>query len=283
MAKPGRSSGLNREELTMPYRYPASRRLFAGLIASAFVFGATPAVWAGSATGAATEWTQLANNAQLIDLLKSSGIQVDNQITQIGQLAEQIQNQLKIYENMLQNTSQLPDHIWGQVEGDLNRLRDIVKQGQSISFSMANADDVLKQRFQSYADLKTNLPNAESFSSSYQSWSDTNRDTIASTLKAASLTADQFGSEEGTMTSLRGMSESADGQMKALQVGHQIAAQQVAQMQKLRGLVSQQMTMMGTWLQTEQTGKDLAQARREKFFNADVRTVPTGQKMEPRW
>nr|WP_244714035.1 P-type conjugative transfer protein TrbJ [Rhizobium cremeum] len=205
-------------------------------------------VHAGSATGAATEWTQLANNAQLIDLLKSSGLQVDNQLTQITQLAEQIQNQLKIYENMLQNTAQLPDHIWGQVEGDLNRLRSIVDQGQSISFSMGNADDVLQQRFNSYADLKTNLPNAESFSNTYQSWSDTNRDTIGSTLKAASLTADQFDTEESTMTSLRSMSESADGQMKALQVGHQIAAQQVSQMQKLRGLVSQQMTMMGTWL-----------------------------------
>lgn len=267
----------------MPYRNPISNRLLAGLMTGVVVFATIPAAQAGSATGAATEWTQLANNAQLIDLLKSSGIQVDNQITQIGQLAEQIQNQLKIYENMLQNTAQLPDHIWGRVEGDLNRLRSIVEQGQGISFSMANADDVLKQRFKSYADLKTNLPNAESFSSSYQSWSDTNRDTISGTLKAASLTADQFDSEEDTMSSLRGMSESADGQMKALQVGHQIAAQQVAQMQKLRGLVSQQMTMMGTWLQTEQTDKDLAQARRQKFFNADVRTVPAGQKMEPRW
>ncbi len=76
------------------------------------MFATIPAARAGSATGAATEWTQLANNAQLIDLLKSSGIQVDNQITQIGQLAEQIQNQLKIYENMVQNTARLPDHIW---------------------------------------------------------------------------------------------------------------------------------------------------------------------------
>lgn len=68
----------------------------------------------GSATGVATEWTQLANNAQLVDLLKSSGLQVDNQLTQISQLAEQIQNQLKIYDNMLQNTARLPDHIWGR-------------------------------------------------------------------------------------------------------------------------------------------------------------------------
>ncbi|MBB3525960.1 P-type conjugative transfer protein TrbJ [Rhizobium laguerreae] len=265
----------------MPHRY--SNRWLACLAAAALTIGAAGAVQAGTATGAATEWTQLANNTQLVDLMKSSGIQVDNQLTQISQLAEQIQNQLKIYENMLQNTAQLPDHVWGQVESDLNQLRSVVDQGQGIAFSMGNADDVLQQRFQSYADLKTNLPSNATFSSTYQSWSNTNRDTIASSLKAASLTADQFESEEDTMSSLRSMSETADGQMKALQVGHEIAAQQVAQMQKLRGLVSQQMTMMGTWLQTEQTDKDLAQARREKFFNAEVKSVPEGQKMEPRW
>jgi type IV secretion system protein TrbJ len=267
----------------MPHRYSTSHNWLSSFAAAVIMMGSTTPVRAGAATGVATEWTQLANNAQLVDLLKSSGLQVDNQLTQIRQLAEQIQNQLKIYENMLQNTAQLPDHVWGQVEGDLNRLRSIVDQGQSIAFSMGNADDVLQQRFKSYADLKTNLPNSESFSSTYQTWSDTNRDTIASTLKAASLTADQFDSEESTMSSLRGMSESADGQMKALQVGHEIAAQQVAQMQKLRGLVSQQMTMVGTWLQSEQTDKDLAQARREKFFAPANRGIPAGQMMEPRW
>ncbi|PSJ51342.1 P-type conjugative transfer protein TrbJ [Pseudaminobacter soli (ex Li et al. 2025)] len=220
---------------------------------------------AGTVMGSATEWTQLANNAQLIKLLESSGVQVDNQLTQIGQLAEQIQNQLKMYQNMQQNTAQLPAHIWGQVERDLNQLRGIVGQGQGIAFSMGNADDILQQRFQSYADLRKNLPNGEDFSTTYQRWSNTNRNTIASTLKAANLTADQFDNEEDTMNRLRGMSESADGQMKALQVGHQIATQQVAQMQKLRGLVSQQMAMMGTWLQSEQADKDLAQARREEF------------------
>ncbi|MGO7345307.1 P-type conjugative transfer protein TrbJ [Rhizobium johnstonii] len=267
----------------MPHRYSGSNRWLACLAVAALTIGAAGSVQAGTATGAATEWTQLANNAQLVDLMKSSGIQVDNQLTQISQLAEQIQNQLKIYENMLQNTAQLPDHVWGQVESDLNQLRSIVDQGQGIAFSMGNADDVLQQRFQSYADLKTNMPDNATFSSTYQSWSNTNRETIASSLKAASLTADQFDSEEDTMSSLRSMSETADGQMKALQVGHEIAAQQVAQTQKLRGLVSQQMTLMGTWLQTEQTDKDLAQARREKFFNAEVRSVPEGQKMEPRW
>ncbi|WP_371507051.1 P-type conjugative transfer protein TrbJ [Agrobacterium sp. NCPPB 925] len=239
--------------------------------------------YAGGVTGQATEWTQIANNAELISLVGKSAEQVNNQIKQISQLAEQIQNQINIYNNLLQNTAQLPDHIWGQVENDLKKLQSVVAQGQGIAFSMGNVDDVLKQRFQSFADMKSNLPDGQSFSSSYQGWSDTNRDTIAGTLKAASLTSDQFSSEESTMSSLRSMSESADGQMKALQVGHQIAAQEVAQMQKLRGLVSQQTTMMGTWFQSEQAQKDLAQVRREQFFNAPTNDIRGGQTMEPRW
>ncbi|CAN7616038.1 P-type conjugative transfer protein TrbJ [Devosia sp. LjRoot3] len=238
---------------------------------------------AGVLTGNATEWTQILNNAELINLTGQSAEQIQNQVTQIGQLAEQIQNQIRIYENMLQNTLQLPDHAWGQVEADLSRLQQLVAQGNGIAFSMGNIDDVLKQRFQSFAEFETGLADGESFSDSYQSWSDTNRDTIAATLRAAGLTADQFASEEATMAQLRTMSESAVGQMQALQVGHDIAAQQVAQAQKLRGLVSQQVTMMGTWYQSEQAAKDLAQTRREEFFSYTPPASTGGQQMEPRW
>lgn len=253
------------------------------IVASALAIALPLSASAGGVTGQATEWTQLANNAELISLVGKSAEQVNNQITQISQLAEQIQNQINIYNNMLQNTAQLPNHIWGQVESDLKNLQNVVAQGQGVAFSMGNIDDVLKQRFQSFAEMKSKLPDGASFSSTYQNWSDTNRDTIAGSLKAANLTAEQFSSEESTMSSLRSMSETADGQMKALQVGHQIAAQQVAQMQKLRGLVSQQMTMMGTWFQSEQAQKDLAQARREQFFSGTEHDIRGGQTMEPRW
>lgn len=259
----------------MLHRFSKTHRLLMVAALSSALVLPDPAN-AGSATGAATEWTQLANNAELIKLLESSSVQVENQLTQISQLAEQIQNQLKIYQNMLQNTAQLPNHIWGEVESDLKRLQSVVSQGQGIAFSMGNADDILKQRFPSYADLKTSLSDGTSFSSTYQSWSDTNRDTIAGSLNAASLTADQFETEESTMASLRSMSQSADGQMKALQVGHQIAAQQVAQMQKLRGLLSQQMTMMGTWLQAKPDRQGPGAEEKREVFR-------TRGKRNPRW
>lgn len=237
----------------------------------------------GTATGAATEWTQLLNNAELVSLVGQSGQQISNQLTQITQLAEQIQNQLNIYKNLLQNTAALPKHVWGDVENDLNRLRDIVDQGQGIAFSMGNVDDVLKARFKSYSDLKTGVAGGADFSGSYQSWSDTNRDTIAGSLKLAGLVAEQFDSEEDTMRELRSFSQSADGQMKALQIGHLIAAQQITQMQKLRGLVSQQMVMTATWLQSEQTSRDLAQSRREQFFKSTSPPMTGGKRMQIEW
>ncbi len=237
----------------------------------------------GALGGGATEWTQMLNNSELIALVGKSAEQVNNQIKQITQLAEQITNQLNIYKNLVQNTAQLPARIWGQVAGELNKLKTIVSQGQGIAFSMGNLDDVLKQRFKSFADFKSNLPDGSSFSQTYQNWSSTNRDTISGTLRAAGLTADQFSTEEATMSQLRSQSESADGQMKALQVGHSIATQQVAQMQKLRGLVSQQMTMMATWYQSEQAEKDLSQARRQEFFKSTAPSTSVGQEMRPRW
>lgn len=262
-----------------------SSRIARLAVASSLIAGLMnpTAVSAGAVTGNATEWTQLLNNAELVGLTGQSAEQIQNQLTQITQLAEQIQNQIRIYENMLQNTLTLPAHVWGQAEADLRRLQQLVAQGQGIAFSMGNIDNVLKQRFQSYAEFKTGLENGESFSDSYQSWSDTNRDTIAATLRAAGLTSEQFGSEETTMAQLRSMSETSVGQMQALQVGHEIAAQQVEQAQKLRGLVAQQITMMATWYQSEQAEKDLAQTRREEFFNASPPATTGGQEMEPRW
>jgi len=267
----------------MRHRFSPPHRLTAAAAVLVMTAVAPGTALSGAVTGQATEWTQLLNNSELITLVGKSAEQVNNQIKQITQLAEQIQNQLNIYNNLLQNTAQLPDHIWGQVEGDLKKLQSVVAQGQGIAFSMGNVDDVMKQRFQSFADFRTGLADGETFSGNYQIWSTTNRDTIAGTLRAAGLTVDQFTSEESTMSSLRSMSESSDGQMKALQVGHQIAAQQVAQFQKLRGLVSQQTTMMGTWFQSKLADRDLAQARRERFFNSTPPNVRGGQMMEPRW
>ncbi len=144
---------------------------------------------------------------------------MNNQITQISQLAEQIQNQINIYKNMLQNTAQLPNHVWGEVENDLKNLQRLSTKARRRLFH-GNVDDVLKQRFQSFADMKSNLPDGASFLLDLSELVRHQSRHDRRILEGRKLTAEQFPSEESTMSSLRSMSETADGQMKALQVGH---------------------------------------------------------------
>ena len=163
---------------------PCSRRRDAAAILTVVAILLSPypaSAGGGGLTGGATEWTQLLNNGELVSLVGHSATQIDNQVTQITQLAEQIQNQLRIYQNMLQNTAQLPAHVWGQVQSDLNRLQSVVTKAQGISFSMGNIDDVLSARFKSYSDFKASQPTGQNFSATWQSWSATNRDTIGGT------------------------------------------------------------------------------------------------------
>lgn len=221
---------------------------------------------AGRGVMKATEFTQMLNRAQLVAHGRQNAQQIQNQMQQMTQLAQQIQNQLRIYDNMLQNTRKLPASIWGNAARDLTQLQSLVQKSQGFAFSLDNLDSLFQQRFPSYSDLQRQQMRGQDFSTSYQNWSDTNRSTISGTLVAAGLTSKQFATEEETMVHLRQQSDNAEGQMQAIQVGHQISAQLVEQMQKLRALIAEQMVMMATLNQGEQVKEDQEKLKNEKFF-----------------
>src|SRR5215218_10220409 len=62
----------------------------------------------------ATEFTQLLNNAQLVQHGAEQLRQSAQFAQQITNQVQQIQNQLQMYQNMLQNTASLPSRIWGK-------------------------------------------------------------------------------------------------------------------------------------------------------------------------
>ena len=214
----------------------------------------------------ATEFTQLLNNAQLVqhgaEQLKQSA-QFAQQITN---QVQQIQNQLQMYQNMLQNTATLPTRIWGQAQADLAQLVSLTQQGQSLAYGMSNIDQVFRQRFGTYDSFLGQNITGGSFSQAYSSWSATQRDTIASTLKTANLTADQITSDATILRQLQAQSESADGQMRALQIGHSLASVQADQMMKLRALIAQQTVMFGQVFGRKQAIEEQQQTIEKKYF-----------------
>ena len=174
-------------------------------------------VYAGVLGGFATEWTQLANNLQLV----SSYIR----------LGEQLQQQIKMVLDMAKNSQILPSQVFGSISTDIARLASIVQGGQALAYSMANLDAEFRTRFRGWG------YNSRTWYMDYRTWSQTSLDTTLGTLRAAGLQGQQLQSEQAVLDRLRVMAQTSDGRMQALQVANQISEQQVQQLMKLRQLI----------------------------------------------
>jgi P-type conjugative transfer protein TrbJ len=171
----------------------------------------------GVVGGIATEWTQLANNLQLVNKYIRQG--------------EELRQKILMVADMARNTANLPAQIFGPIMADIGRLAGVVQNGRSLAYSMANLDAEFRNRFRGYG------YNARTWFRDYRDWSQTSLDTTLGTLRAAGLQGEQLASEQAVLDGLRRMAESSDGRMKALQVSNQIMEQQVQQLMKLRQLI----------------------------------------------
>lgn len=204
--------------------------------------------------GGSTEITQILNNIQLVESYLQ---QVQSYATQIQQWQTQIQQ----YQNMVQNTLALPSQIWGPIQADLMGIANVVRQGQALAYSATNIGTQFTNTFKGLS-----YPAGFNFKTEYKNWSKTTMDGIKGAFESANMQSNQFATEEGILASLRTQSQSAQGQMQAMQVGSQIAEQQVQQLQKLRQLMMVQMQAQNSYLAAQEQ-KDAAKTQtREEFF-----------------
>lgn len=224
-------------------------------LAASISFSA-PVARAGSVAGfgGSTEITQLANN---IELAQSYMQQVQSYATQLQQWNTQIQQ----YQNMLVNTARLPTQVWGDIQRSLQAVSNVVSAGQALAYTASNFGSQFEAKYKGYQ----YRPGVK-WADEYRKWSSTTRDTLKNTLEAAGYQSNEFATEEGLMTQLRAASMSADGQMKAIQVGSQIAEQQVQQLQKLRQLMMLQIQSQNTYLSSQQDKEDMVQYQRAEAF-----------------
>jgi type IV secretion system protein TrbJ len=170
----------------------------------------------------ATEVTQLLNHAELVLMYIRQGLQLENE--------------LAMYANMLRNTKNLSPQTFGQIAADISALAQIVQGGQALAYSLGNLDQLFRSTYPGYG------TNAAVYYQNYQRWSQTSLDTTLGALRAAGLQSQQMVTEQSIISTLEGMSESADGQMQALNVLGQISDQQVQQLMKLRELMMADMS-----------------------------------------
>lgn len=196
----------------------------------------------------ASEWTQLANNAQLA--------------AQYAKQIEQYRNQLLQWEEMLKQGAKLDVFQWTQAAQTLRELSNVVQQGRALAYSTRDLGSAFSDRFQDYQreDVK--------FDTLLDDWAETSMDSIKGAMLAANMQADEMANEEAVFAELRGLASSVDGQLEAISVGNQVAVEQAVQMQKLRQLMMAQMQAQNVYLAAEQAREEEQRERAKEFMKA---------------
>lgn len=159
--------------------------------------------------------------------------------------ATQISNQLQQIVYQVQSLSNIPNGIWGEIQGDLKALTRIAKVGQSISYADGNLSSEFTHMYPGY-EVPTDYTKA------YTRWATNSLGGMQGALQAANLQSTQFQSEDALFTELQGLSDGSVGHMQALQVGNMIGVQEVQQLEKLRQLQMAQLQGEFDYLSTQQ-------------------------------
>jgi P-type conjugative transfer protein TrbJ len=175
--------------------------------------------------------------------------------------ATQISNQLKQLAFQLQNTQNISNGTWGNVQGDLTALTQVAKVGQSISYADTNLSREFTQMYPGYS-VPTNYPQA------YAQWGTNSLGGMQGALAVAGLQSSQLTSEDAVFGQLAALSDGSVGHMQALQVGNMIGVQEVQQLQKLRQLQMAQLQGQFDYLATRQQSDLSRFAALQAWLNA---------------
>lgn len=240
-----------------------------------FVLGFNSSVKAGDI---ATESTQWANGGFML------------MVQQISAKIQDAQEAIRIIEDAMSMDVQ---GLIGQMPGAqpiidlLNQVEGVIAQGRALAHTSAGLEQKMIDRFKSYEDYLADLGSGaatilnqgttpilnaqgaqvngmsrEAYVERYKEWSATNDKTIRNILKAHGMQAGQFNTEKARFETLQTMSRNSEGRMQALQIGNEIANEQLLQMQKLREIMMEQSSLHASYFAKKraQEAEDAARA-----------------------
>ncbi len=196
----------------------------------------------------------------------------------VGQTASMIQNQFQQIQNAVQNTLALGDPVFKPLGDTLRSMNTMYMQGQSLMWRAQNIDQqfsMMNPGYQSY--LWSLGRGGTSMSTLYQQWSDKGNQTTKAALLGAGIQIDDTANGQAMLERLVLQSNTAGGQMQALQAANQIAANQAQQIQELRLLVAQQTVLHAEYMTQQNARQSASDAWQIQFRgNSPLRTPGQG-------
>jgi len=199
--------------------------------------GLLMAAFTATAGDIATERTQAATGA-VITVIS----QINREIQEVTDLIRGIEEAANaVNPRALLNTIPGVDDIFTMFDD----VQAVVSAGEGLAHSAANLETFITDRFGSYEVYLAKL-NADGrideldLRTKFRNWSQTHQDTIKNTLMAHGIHAQEVDDAELRLQRLQTLTRSADGRMKVLQIGQEIATEELKQLHSLKEIMMEQ-------------------------------------------
>ncbi|MDR0580532.1 MAG: P-type conjugative transfer protein TrbJ, partial [Holosporaceae bacterium] len=217
------------------------RAKIAGIIVTCGVtlmFGINyPAAGGGGMTGGATEFTQIANNAELATQVAQMSESLAHEIEQIMNQVKQITNQITMITDMIHNTAALPSKLIGQVTGAVSKIVGVYNRANGLLANLSNLDDEFYSKFYSAKNaLKNSGAWIKNFSSEYYGLSVRMDEKTEKVLESLGVTGADITDSSKVLEKLSENAASAEGRNAILQAGNDLMGFMNGELIKVRAL-----------------------------------------------
>lgn len=199
-----------------------------------------------------------------------------DQALQLLRQAEQLKTQIDTYNRMMQDGLNLPEHLFGDLVRDIQSVNQIFDQAKGLAYTASNLDEAFKSRYGSLESYQQSGMSGAQMQDKYRQWNTEANDSVLQTMRALGAQNRGMATEHDLLRRLQAQARSAEGHQQTLAVANELAAESIAQTQKLRQLTMMSVQLQAQTLQIESDRQAASAARDEEFFGPRAPTY-TGQ------
>jgi P-type conjugative transfer protein TrbJ len=199
---------------------------------------------------------------------------------QILQYAIQVQQ----LADAIKNTTHGGPATLSNAAADLAQLANVVQGGRALAYSLKNQDVAFQTTFPGYQSFTGIPPAPGTYQSRYAQWAETSLATTQGILRGVGVQGKLIATEQGVLAVLKKLSSSnLLNRNDAINLTSQLAAEEIAQLQKLRELQLEDMTSKAAYQGYMIQRQAASEAATQQFFNytpevSDGKTYQAGWK-----
>lgn len=239
----------------------------------------------GALGGGATEWTQLANNAELASILGVESEHLGVSVETLSAELDQLRTQMQTLETMIRNSELLPDAATREMIGQFTKLQEIMREAGAVARDGATIDNFLRSDAIEDPLFDRSRITQAGLNERYNIWQGHWDGVLSSSLGQVGLTVSDVETETALIDTLNGQLGTEIGHMQAMQLGNQLAGSAARSMSDLRLLTAAQTQLNSVaWgrqfaIQDQREAEDRAfQDQLQKDMDA-LEAVPPGRSL----